>query len=157
MMKFRLVALAICIGLLACSEQKSEPLPELPRMEIPSELAGLYSGQLPCDNCKALIVRVVLSADSGVTMVRTQVMDTIVVDTLQGSYAMGADSVITFSMPAWRNWNYKRNSMGNLELLNGSGQVYLNEDGLKCELIRIFTMPKMKPVVDSGDSQKAVE
>ena len=157
MMKFRLVVLAICIGLLACSEEKSEPLPDLPRVEVPSELAGQYSGQLPCDNCKALIVRAVLAADSSVAVIRTLIMDTISVDTLKGKYAVGSDSVITLSVNDWRNWSFKRNAMGNLELLNGSGQVYLNEDGLKCELVRIFTMPKMRAVPDSGDSRKAAE
>ncbi|MBQ3714871.1 MAG: copper resistance protein NlpE N-terminal domain-containing protein [Fibrobacter sp.] len=157
MMKYRLVVLAFCLGLFACSEEKSEPLPELPRVEVPAELAGQYSGQLPCDNCKALIVRVVLAADSGVTIIRTTVMDSMSVDTLQGKYEMGADSVITFALPKWRNWNFKRNSLGNLELLTNDGQVYLNEDEVKCELVRIFTMPKMKVVSDSGDSQKVVE
>lgn len=157
MMKYKLLALAMCIGLLACSEEKSEPLPELPRVEVPSELAGQYSGQLPCDNCKALIVRAVLAADSSVTMIRTQIMDTIAVDTLQGKFGVGADSVITFSMANWRDWKFRRNSLGNLELLNSSGQVYLTEDDLKCELVRIFTMPRMKTVSDSGDSQKVAE
>lgn len=157
MMKYRLVVLAACLGLLACSEEKKEPLPELPRVEVPAELAGQYSGQLPCDDCKALIVRAVLAADSSVSVIRTLVMDTMSVDTLQGKYEVGADSVITFALPKWRNWNFKRNSLGNLELLTNDGQVYLNEDDLKCELVRIFTMPKMKAVSDSGDSQKVVE
>lgn len=120
-------------------------------------MAGQYSGQLPCDDCKALIVRAVLAADSSVSVIRTLVMDTMSVDTLQGKYEVGADSVITVALPKWRNWNFKRNSLGNLELLTNDGQVYLNEDDLKCELVRIFTMPKMKAVADSGDSQKVVE
>ncbi|WP_295679730.1 hypothetical protein [uncultured Fibrobacter sp.] len=157
MMKYRLVVLALCLGLFACSEEKSEPLPQLPHVEVPSELAGQYSGQFPCDNCKALIVRAVFAADSGVTAIRTLVMDTMAVDTLQGKYEVGPDSIITLSLPKWRNWNFKRNRMGNLELLNGSGQPYLNEDELKYELIRIFTMPKMKAVPDSSGSQKAAE
>lgn len=157
MMKYRLVVLAFCLGMFACSEEKSEPLPELPRVEVPSELAGQYSGQLPCDNCKALIIRSVFAADSSVSVVRTIVMDTMAVDTLQGTYEVSSDSIITMSLPNWRTWKFKRNAMGNLELLNNDGQVYLNEDGLKNELVRIFTMPKMRAVSDSGDSQKVTE
>lgn len=156
-MKYRLVVLAFCLGMFACSEEKSEPLPELPRVEVPSELAGQYSGQLPCDNCKALIIRSVFAADSSVSVVRTIVMDTMAVDTLQGTYEVSSDSIITMSLPNWRTWKFKRNAMGNLELLNNDGQVYLNEDGLKNELVRIFTMPKMRAVSDSGDSQKVTE
>lgn len=157
MMKYRLVVLAFCLGMFACSEEKSEPLPELPRVEVPSELAGQYSGQLPCDNCKALIIRSVFAADSSVSVVRTIVMDTMAVDTLQGKYEVSSDSIITMALPNWRTWKFKRNAMGNLELLNNDGQVYLNEDGLKNELVRIFTMPKMRAVSDSGDSQKVTE
>ncbi len=157
MMKYRLVVLALCLGLFACSEEKSEPLPDLPRVKVPSELAGQYSGQFPCDNCKALIARATFAADSSVTIVRTLVMDTMAVDTLQGKYEVGSDSIVSLSLPEWRNWKFKRNHMGNLELLNGNGEVYLNEDELKYELIRIFTMPKMKAVPDSGNSQKVAE
>ena len=68
MMKYRLVVLAACLGMLACSEEKKEPLPELPHVEVPAELAGQYSGQLPCDDCKALIVRAVLAAEEMVCL-----------------------------------------------------------------------------------------
>lgn len=157
MRKFRLMAIAICFGLLSCSEEKSEPLPELPPVEIPSDVSGTYSGQLPCDDCKAQMVRAILSADSSATVVRTLVQDSIVVDTLQGKFSVGADSVVSIAVGDGRySWKFKRSAIGNLALMNGSGEIYVDEDSLKCELIRLFVTPKTKAASVDVDSSKKV-
>ena len=65
----RIVLAALCMGLfIACSEEKSEPLPDLPKVELPEGVVGQYTGRLPCDNCKARVVRMELLADSSVAV-----------------------------------------------------------------------------------------
>lgn len=153
----KFITLALSLFLFACSEETPKPLPELAKVEIPAELAGQYSGQLPCDNCKALIVRAIFSVDSNATIIRTLINDTLAVDTLHGVYSMTADSVVTVAAGEGIKWKFKRSSLGNLALLNGAGEIYKAEDGLKRELIRIFTVPKMRLVSDTAGTQKASE
>lgn len=131
----------------------------MPAVEIPSELEGTYSGQLPCDNCKAQTIRATLSADSNVTIIRTLVVDSMVVDTLQGAFSLNADSVIAITVGDGRfSWKFKRSSLGNLALLNGAGDFYVDEDGLKSELVRVYAKPKTKPAsTDTSSSEKVVE
>ena len=54
-------------ALMACEEEeKSAPLPDLPPIEIPKDVPGLYSGSLPCDDCTSRMVRMTLGEDSSV-------------------------------------------------------------------------------------------
>lgn len=103
------------------------------------------------------MVRATLSADSNVTVVRTLVQDSIKIDTMQGKFSLSADSVISMTVGDGRySWKFKRGTMGNLSLMNGSGGIYVDEDSLKCELIRLYSAPKAKS--ESADaSGKASE
>ena len=91
---FSLCAVAL---LVACSEEKSEPLPDLQPVEIPKDVPGLYSGRLPCDDCTSRMVRMTLSEDSSVVATQLTLRDTMVTDTLRGSYVV-ADSTIKISL-----------------------------------------------------------
>ena len=37
----------------ACSSEEKQPLPDLPKIEKPKGVAGLYAGRLPLENAKA--------------------------------------------------------------------------------------------------------
>lgn len=150
------MAIAICFGLLSCSEEKSEPLPDLPAVTVPAGIAGSYSGQLPCDNCKAQIIRAVLAEDSSATIFRTVVNDSAVADTLQGKFSMGADSVVSISVGEDYSWKFKRSAIGNLSLLNGTGEFYLDENGGKCVWVRILSKLKFKPASSNTDSSAKI-
>ena len=39
--------------LFACSSEEKQPLPDLPKIEKPKGVAGLYAGRLPLENAKA--------------------------------------------------------------------------------------------------------
>lgn len=150
------MAIAIFFGLLSCSEKKSEPLPNLQAIAIPSDMIGTYSGQLPCDDCKVQMIRADFSADSNVTLVRSIVKDSIVMDTLHGKFSMTIDSVVSVTSGHY-SWKFKRNSFGNLFLMNGAGEIYIDKDGLKCEWLRIYALPKTTPAKTIVDSLKKAE
>ena len=137
-MKFAYVLSALLCGLFgACSEEKSEPLPDLPPVEIPATVFGFYSGRLPCDDCKLLKVDMDLFEDGKVLAVRTKVADSVFVDTLHGTYVY-ADSIakVDFSDNA-AHWAFKRDKVGNLAFMK-SGEIYRDADGLKAVMVRFY-------------------
>ena len=72
----------------SCEEdEKSDPLPNLPSIEIPKEVPGLYSGSLPCDDCTSRMVRMTLGEDSSVEAIQLILRDTMETDSLKGVVA----------------------------------------------------------------------
>lgn len=137
-MKYACALSALLCGLfVACSEEKSEPLPDLPPVEIPATVFGYYSGRLPCDDCKLLKVDMDLFEDGKVLAVRTKVLDSVFVDTLRGTFVY-ADSIakISFSDNAI-HWAFKRDRVGNLAFMK-AGDIYRDADGLKAVMVRFY-------------------
>lgn len=151
-MKFMIPVLAFAMFFVSCSEEKVEPLPDLPDIEIPKDIPGLYTGRLPCDNCKTKMVRISLKEDKTVEVVQTKVMDSLVTDTLIGTYA-AADSLIQISLKDVQ-WRFKRIKFGNLAYLTGAGTPYQDENGMTVELVRIFKAP-VKKTAAPADSVEA--
>jgi hypothetical protein len=138
-------------ALTACEEEKSEPLPDLPPIEIPKDVPGLYSGSLPCDDCTSRMVRMALGEDSSVEAIQLVLRDTMETDSLKGTYAV-TDSTIKVSLEGDKgHWNFKRAKFGNLQYMTAAGTVYEDKDGMKSELIRIF---KVKPKTIAKDTAK---
>mgnify|MGYP003506297711 CR=1 FL=1 len=125
-------------ALMACEEEKSAPLPDLPPIEIPKDVPGLYSGRLPCDDCTSRMVRMTLGEDSSVEAIQLVLKDTMETDSLKGTYSI-TDSTIKVTLAGDKgHWNFKRVKFGNLQYMTAAGTVYEDEDGMKAELIRIF-------------------
>lgn len=155
---FSLCAVALFV---ACSEEKSEPLPDLPPVEIPKDVPGLYSGRLPCDDCTSRMVRMTLAEDNSVVATQLTLRDTMVTDTLRGSYVV-TDSAIKISLSKNQvHWNFKRIKFGNLRYMTSAGVPYEDKDGLHADFIRIYKSP-LKPAAkksaapDSSAEQKPV-
>lgn len=146
------------VSFVACgSEEKSEPLPDLPPIEIPKDVYGLYSGRLPCDDCTSRMVRMTLGEDNTVEAVQVILRDTMTTDTLKGTYVV-TDSTIKVSLSEDKmHWNFKRAKFGNLTYLTAAGTVYEDEDGMTADLIHIFKakQPTLKAVLDSSKSETA--
>ena len=137
---FSLCAVALFVG---CSEEKSEPLPDLPPVELPKEVTGLYSGRIPCDDCTAKMVRVTLDKDLSASVVQTVVRDSMEVDTLTGTYTV-TDSAVSITLSNGTHWNYKRVKFGNLRYMTSAGVAYEDKDGLHADLIKIFKPVSVK-------------
>ncbi|WP_290743466.1 copper resistance protein NlpE N-terminal domain-containing protein [Fibrobacter sp. UBA4309] len=151
MKKIFLIAVSCCVFFVGCSKEESKPLPPLEKVALPESVIGMYSGKLPCDNCKARMVRLVLAEDSSVTAVQTVVTDSMKTDTLRGSFSMNGD-VLTLSLSEGSvNMKFKRDSLGNMALLTGAGTVYEDADGMKFDMIRIL-VPMKKPAQPATDS-----
>ena len=144
--------------LASCEEdEKSDPLPNLPPIEIPKDVPGLYSGSLPCDDCTSRMVRMTLGEGSTVEAIQLVLRDTMETDSLKGTYTF-TDSTIKVTLEGDKgHWNFKRVKFGNLQYMTAAGTVYEDKDGMKAEMIRIFKV-KPKPVAkDSAkDSAKVV-
>lgn len=144
--------------LVGCSKEEPAPLPPLKPVDLPTNVAGLYSGKLPCDKCKARMIRVTLAEDSSVVATETLISDSIKVDSLKGSYSIAGEKLSLVFAERNIRWNFKRgDASGNMVLLAGDGGVYTNADGETFDLIRIFTSPKSKEsLADSAsvDSSK---
>ena len=142
---------AVVFSLMACSEEKSEPLPDLPPIEIPKEVPGVYSGSLPCDDCTSRMVKISLAENHSAEVVQLTLRDTMESDTLVGTYAV-TDSAIKISLSEDKvHWNFKRIKFGNLRYMTSAGVPYEDKDGLHADLIRIFKVP-LKPIKDSSKS-----
>ncbi len=144
------------VSFVACgTEEKSEPLPDLPPIEIPKEVPGLYSGRLPCDDCTSRMVRMTLGEDNTVEAVQVVLRDTMTTDTLRGTYVV-TDSTIKVSLSEDKlHWNFKRAKFGNLTYMTAAGTIYEDEDGMTADLIHIFKAkkPTLKTVSDSSKSE----
>lgn len=131
----------------ACSEEKKEPLPDLPPIELPKSVPALYSGQLPCDDCKAKMVQMTLKDDMTVVAIQNTFKETTVVDTLTGTYVV-TDSTIKVSLSDNSvHWNFKRVGSGNLSYMTSAGTVYEDADGMTADFIKIYR-PAPKKVAE---------
>ena len=146
-----LFSLSVAALLVACSEEKSEPLPDLPPVEIPKDVPGLYSGRLPCDDCTSRMVRMTLSEDNSVVATQLTLRDTMETDTLRGSYVV-TDSAIKISLSENQlHWNFKRIKFGNLRYMTSAGVPYEDKDGLHADFIRVYKSP-LKPIVKNSEA-----
>ncbi|MCQ2091096.1 MAG: copper resistance protein NlpE N-terminal domain-containing protein [Fibrobacter sp.] len=147
---FAPLALVAMFGSACSEEKKQEKLQDLPPVEFPKELPGLYSGRMPCDDCDTRMIRMNLNEDSTVVVAQTKIRDSVVTDTLRGTY-LYADGIVKVSLSDNTiHWNYKRDGVGNLSYLTSSGSIYEDANGLRMDLIRIFKAP-----VTSKKDQKA--
>jgi len=142
-MKYFYVLAAMLCGLFyGCSKEKSEPLPDLPPVEIPAEVFGFYSGIQPCDDCEARKVDMELNKDGSVLAIDMLYRDSVLVDTLRGKFSF-ADSIVSVSLSDNSiHWEFKRDRVGNLALMR-SGSVYRDVDGAKAVLVRFYKKIKM--------------
>ena len=151
MKKIFLIAVSCCVFFVGCSKEESKPLPPLEKVALPESVIGMYSGKLPCDNCKMRMARMELAEDSSATVVQTIVTDSMKTDTLKGTYAVNGD-VLSLSIPdVGMNLKFKRDSLGNMSLLTGAGTIYEDADGMKFDMIRIL-VPMKKPAQPATDS-----
>ena len=135
-------------------EEQSNPLPNLPPIEIPKDVPGLYSGSLPCDDCTSRMVRMTLGEDSSVEAIQLVLRDTMETDSLKGTYTF-TDSTIKVTLEGDKgHWNFKRVKFGNLQYMTAAGTVYEDKDGMKAEMIRIF---KVAPKPAAKDTAKEAE
>ena len=138
-----LAGLFSCVMLGACSQEEKAPLPDLPKVELPEGLVGLYVGRLPCDNCKARMVRMELAQDSSVSVVETVIVDTAKADSLKGRFSQVEGKVVV-ALDNGAKWNFQVGNSGALSLLTGTGEVYRDENGMPADLIRIINKPKVE-------------
>ena len=141
----RIVIATLCMGLylVGCNKEEPAPLPALKPVELPKNTAGVYSGRLPCDDCKMRMARMELAEDSTLLFVQTLMTDTVKVDSLRGKYSFG-DGKVSVVLDDGLRLNFAVDKYGALSMLTGAGTVYLDENGMKADLIKIITAPKKK-------------
>ena len=151
MKKLTWLLLSVAVLFVGCSKDEPAPLPPLKKIETPEGVVGLYSGRLPCDSCKANMVKVELKEDSSAVVVQSIALgvtsDSIQTDTLQGTYSLSGDKLTMELSNGLVRWVFQKGSYGSFSLLTGAGTVYTDQEGFKAELIRIYTAPKK--VLDS--------
>jgi hypothetical protein len=137
-MKYAYALTAMLCGIfVGCSEQKSEPLPDLPPVEIPADVYGFYSGRMPCDDCNQRVIDMDLLSDGKVLAVESVQKDSVETDTLHGTFVF-ADSIVKVSLSDNTiHWTFKRDRVGNLALMK-SGSVYRDTDGMKAVMVRYY-------------------
>ena len=137
-MKYAYVLAAIFCGLfVGCSEEKKEPLPDLPPVEIPADVFGYYMGKMPCDDCKQRVLEMDLLNDGSAQVIESVLKDSLHVDTLHGTFVY-ADSIVKLSLTGNNaSWAFKRDRVGNLALMK-FGSVYRDAEGMKAVLVRFY-------------------
>jgi hypothetical protein len=120
-----------------CSEEKKEPLPDLPPVEIPADVFGYYMGKMPCDDCKQRVLEMDLLNDGSAQVIESVLKDSLHVDTLHGTFVY-ADSIVKLSLTENNAaWAFKRDRVGNLALMK-FGSVYRDAEGMKAVLVRFY-------------------
>lgn len=142
-MKYAYVLATIFCGLfVGCSEEKKEPLPDLPPVEIPADVFGYYMGKMPCDDCKQRVLEMDLLNDGSAQVIESVLKDSLHVDTLHGTFVY-ADSIVKLSLTENNAaWAFKRDRVGNLALMK-FGSVYRDAEGMKAVLVRFYKKIKM--------------
>ncbi len=131
------LAALFCGFFVGCSEEKPEPLPELPPVEIPTDVFGFYSGRMPCDDCKQRVLDMDLLKDGTAKVVESVMKDSLEVDTLRGTFTF-ADSIVKVNLSDNSiHWAFKRDRVGNLAYMT-LGEVYRDADGMKSVLVRFY-------------------
>ena len=132
-----------------CSKEEPAPLPPLKKIDVPEGIVGLYAGRLPCDNCKANMVKVELNEDSTALVLQRIVTDSLEtepkIDTLHGNYSLNGDILSLNLSENSVHWKFKKGNHGSFALLTGAGTLYTDQDGFKAELIRIYVNPLRTP------------
>lgn len=153
--KMRVATIALFFAMsifVACSKEKSEPLPDLAPIEIPKDVFGKYSGRLPCDDCDTKIVRMTLEKDGNAVAEITKVLDSLKSDTAYGTYIV-TDSIIQVALSNNTiRWNFKRGKFGNISFIAANGEVYKDANGMRADFIRVYKTPKQK--IDTAKVQK---
>ncbi len=153
------IFLFVVLLFLGCSKEEPAPLPPLKKIDVPEGVVGLYSGRLPCENCRANIVKVQLKEDSSVVfvqnIVRGSTPDSIDTDTLLGRFSLTGDKMLVDLSEGKVRYNFQREPYGSFALLTGAGTVYRDQDDMKAELVRIYVNPLRTPAdTATGDSVK---
>lgn len=154
MKKLFLIAVSCCVFFVGCSKEEPAELPALKPVELPKNTEGFYSGRLPCEECKARMVRLELAEDSSAVLVQTIVTDSMKVDTLKGTYSVEG-GIVSIALSEGTGMKFLRDSLGNMALLTGAGTVYEDADGVKAELVRILKplTKKAQPKADSTEGK----
>ena len=84
-----------------------------------------------------------LAEDSTLLFIQTLVTDTIKVDSIKGKYSFNSGKV-SVVLDDGLHLKFAVEKYGALSMLTGAGTVYLDENGMKADLIRIITVPKKK-------------
>lgn len=154
MKKLFLIAVSCCVFFVGCSKEEPAELQALKPIELPKNTDGFYSGRLPCDECKARMVRLELAEDSSAVLVQTIVTDSMKTDTLKGTYSV-AGEILSVTLSEGTGLKFMRDSLGNMALMTGAGTVYEDADGVKAELVRILKpqTKKAQPKADSAEEK----
>ena len=144
MKKFLLPVAFVALLLTACSQEEPAPLPPLKTVAVPEGVVGMYSGNMPCDACKSQIFRAFLTEDSTARIVRSVLNEKVEVDTLSGKFSVNGEKVSLLLSEGKLKFEFLRNKMGNLSLLNGTGAVYEDADGQKFDLVKVYAQQKIK-------------
>lgn len=129
-----------------CKKENPTPLKELSPIEIPAEITGIYSGRLPCDDCKARLIKMNLMENDSAEVIETLVADSLNVDTLKGVYAVTDSTIFVeiFSKNSSEKLRFFRSTFGNLSFMTSALTIYKDENGMGMDLIKIFKSPQTK-------------
>ena len=142
MNKFFCLLIGVTLLVAACSKEENTPLPDLPKIAHPEGFVGQYSGRLPCESCKARMMRISLNGDSSVVAIETLVSDSAKTDTVSGRFSVDSARVSVF-LDNGEKFNFTGGSSGELYLLTGAGTVYEDENGVKAGFVKILKAPKV--------------
>lgn len=144
MRKHLLILLAVSLFFVSCEvedEKKEQAFVPLKKIEIPDTVIGFYVGELPCDDCKKLQVKIDLDSTGKAFVEETFVRDSIFKVKSDATYTDILD-VVTIAFPnSNKKWQFKRKNILSLIYLDLSGEPSYMESGLPYQLLKILKRP----------------
>lgn len=144
MRKHLLTLLTVSLLFVSCEvedEKKEQAFVPLKKIEIPDTVIGFYVGELPCDDCKKLQVKIDLDSTGKAFVEETFVRDSIFKVKSDATYTDTLD-VVTIAFPnSNKKWQFKRKNILSLIYLDLSGEPSYMESGLPYQLLKILKRP----------------
>ncbi|MEE1067674.1 MAG: hypothetical protein UHC59_00200 [Fibrobacteraceae bacterium] len=122
----------------ACSSEEKQPLPDLPKIEKPKGVAGLYAGRLPLENAKAHQIQLQLDSIGNAFLTERILYDSLEtrLDTL--TYQDSSSVLIFKFKSSAKVWKFKQTSDLQYVFLNPTGEPFLDADSNFYTLFRML-------------------
>lgn len=144
MQKHLLILLAVSLFFISCEvedEKKEQSFAPLKKIEIPDTVIGFYVGELPCDDCKKLQVKIDLDSTGKASVEEVFFRDSISKVESAATYKDSLD-VVTITFPNKnKKWQFKRKNILSLIYLDFSGEPSYMDSGLPYQLLKILKRP----------------
>ena len=134
----RILLVISSVLFIACGQEEKQPLPDLPKIDVPTSLVGSYSGRLPAENAKAHQIQLELDSLGNAILTERILKDSLEIFTDTLTYR-DSSGVLSFHFKeSSRKLRFKKTGDLQYVFLNPTGEPFLDVDSNTYLLFRIL-------------------